>query len=313
MKSLLTLVKKYPFVWAVYFAFVVVYILQATLVSVDPSTLTKYRISEINLRLLSLAIEIPYIIIWIIALVGYMRLRSYAEAIKNEKDGQAFYQMSHGLLLIVIWLPANAIINNAFTQIYRFHPQYTAALIRTSNYLELIILSIGFYLLYSGSQKLLSFISRAQITVNFAIVIAYIAFSAIYTYLVLHDPARALPTKGLKTATYYEHDWLIIFTIIIPRLVYWFLGIQAAYNIYLYQKKVKGKIYKNGLNTLAIGILGIIGTTIFLRILQSITVTLIKFSLSWLLVLIYFLLIIMCIAYVYLAKGSKKLLRLEEL
>lgn len=313
MNSLFSLIKKYPLIWGAYILLALFYLLQSVFASVDRASTAQYHISVLNVRLLGLAIGIPYVIIWMIALTGCLRLKSYADAIKNEKDGQAFLRIAYGLFLLVIWLPIQAILGIIANVIYRFHPQYSALITRAENYVELIILFLGFYLVYVGSQKLLSFISRLQLTANLSIVLLYIAFSVIYTFLVFHDPARTVPTGSVKHATYYLHDWLIAVTIVIPRLVYWFLGIQAAYNIYLFEKKVKGRIYKDGLHTLAIGILGIIFSTVLLRCLQSVTTTLVKFSLEWLLILIYILLIVMCVAYVYLAKGSRKLQKLEEI
>jgi hypothetical protein len=177
----------------------------------------------------------------------------------------------------------------------------------------MLILLPAFWLVKSGSQKLLAIIKKPVNTMPSLVMIGYIAVSALYVLLVLHDPARLAPTNNASVASYYQPDWLIITTLVIPRLIAWFWGLQAVINILLYRAHVKGRLYKEALNSLAIGLAGILIMTILLRSLQSLTTSLNQWSLAVILAVIYLLLIVISIGYAFIAVGAKNLQKLEEL
>jgi hypothetical protein len=211
-----------------------------------------------------------------------------------------------------LWLPISSIVSNYFSEIYRYHPSATANLVRVNTYFQLIFLFIGFLLVYLGSIKLLPLISKNRFQASMGVILSYIAFTTLYTFLTLHDPARSATTSTVSVATYYEPDWLIITSAVIPRLMSWFIGLQAAYNIYLYHKKVKGTLYRSAVKNLAFGLAGAILTTILLRCLQSLTSVLNGLNLGVLLSLIYILLIIIAAGYILIENGANKLQKIEE-
>ncbi len=296
-----------------YIAFIAVYLFQNILMTPDKTALRKYHLDITQAKLLTLTVAIPYIIIWVVALLGYLRLKTYAKFIQKDKDGDAFKKVSQGLLLLSLWLPLSTIVANFFSRLYTSHHSETAGLIRLANYLNLIILVLGFWLVNIGTKQLLPLIKKPAFSPSQVVVLAYVAFSALYVSLALHDPAREFSTRSVTVAAYYEPDWLLVVTLIIPRLVYWFLGIQAAQNIYLYHKKVKGKLYRTALNKLAIGLAGVVAITILLSCLQSLNSPLGQLNLALLLVLVYILLALISISYIFIAKGAKSLQQLEEL
>lgn len=296
-----------------YVSFIIVYLLQILLLPADKTTLTKYQIDATQAKALALTIAIPYIIIWLIALLGYLRLKTYVELIQKDKDGAAFKTISRGVLWLGLWLPLSTIITNFFSQFYSSHHSSTASLVRLDNYLNLLILFGGFWLVNKGTNRLLPLIKKPTFSTPQALVLAYITFSALYVLLALHDPARQFPTRSVATASYYEPDWLLVITMLIPRLIYWFLGVQAVQNIYIYRKKVKGRLYKQALNNLALGLGGVLAVTILLRFLQSLSSALGQLNLGLLLIVIYMLLILISVGYVLMAKGAKSLQKLEEL
>ena len=87
---------------------------------------------------------------------------------------------------------------------------------------------------------------------------------------------------------------------------------QAAYNLYLYRKGVKGPIYKKALNDLASGLSWIIITVIVLRCFESISSELTQLSLGLILLVIYVLLVFISGGYVLISRGAKKLQMIEE-
>ena len=297
-----------------YATLIIIYLLQVLVAPVSKLTLTKYHISATQARAVTLTIAVPYIIIWCVALVGYLRLKTYVDLIGKYKDGAAFRAISRGILWLGLWLPLSTIINGFFAEYYTGHHEATANLIRFNNYLNVTILFVGFWLVYKGSDRLLTLVKQKPAVSNSQILmLAYIAFSALYVFLTLQDSARHMPTRSVAVATYYEPDWLIVLTVVIPRLLYWFLGVQAVQNILLYQRKVKGKLYKHALNNLAFGLGGMVAATILLRCLQSLSSPLEQLSLGLLLALLYVVLIFISVGYILIAKGAKRLQQLEEL
>lgn len=292
---------------------ILIYLVQILFAPIDKITLHRYHITTSQTRALGLTVALPYIIIWLVALIGYLRLKTYSDVIAGSKDGKAFETISKGVLLFALWLPLSSIIGGLVAEYYGVHHETAANLVRINNYFNTIFLLPAFWLVKRGSQQLLTIVKKPTDTVPSRLMLIYIAVSALYVLLVLHDPARFAPTHDVNVANYYEPDWLIIISLVIPRLIAWFWGFQAFNNILLYRKNVKGKLYKAALNSLATGLMGILIMTILLRSLQSVTTQLSHWSLAVVLAVIYLLLIIICIGYVFIAVGAKNLQKLEEL
>lgn len=307
------LLARYKKVTALLVAFSAIYLVQAVWTQPDKATLIKYHITAGQEVALVLTIAIPYIVIWVIAVVGYLRVRSYAESIGDSKDGLAFAGIARGLAWLAFWLPVSAVLASFTTDFYTAHPASTVAMIRLTDYLNLLILLPAFLITYTGTRKLLPLIKKSTISLPLRLMVAYICFAVLYTFLVFHDPARQLPTKSTTVAAYYLPDWLIVTTFVIPRLIMWFMGVQAVYTMYLYRHKVKGTLYKSALNNLARGVGGMVVGSIVLRCAQSLSSPLSGLGLAWLLLIIYALLVILSIGYVLIAKGAGSLQQLEEL
>jgi hypothetical protein len=254
-----------------YLGFITIYLLQTLLSTADKAALAKYHINAAQLKLVGLTVALPYIAIWIISLIGYLRLKSYVAHIEHDKDGAAFKTISHGVLGLSLWLPVSTLINTASVELYTKYPSMTADLVRANNYINVAILFFSFWLISKGTANLLPIVNKSTFVTTQKAVIAYISFSALYMLVALHDPARRHPVGAMTVSTYYQPDWLIVITLLIPRLVFWFLGVQAVQNILLYRKKVRGTLYKDALNELAAGLAAVVGIIIALRCLQSVS------------------------------------------
>jgi hypothetical protein len=292
----------------------VLYLAQIIFFKPDQATLRRYHLTVTSDILLSLAIAIPYVIIWIIALVGYQRLYKYARTIEGSKDGNAFKLLTAGVLLFSIWLPITTVLGTLVTHSDAFHISKALAT-HINNYANILMLLAAFITTFVGSRRLVRMVRSWRLPSNASLyaTLAFIAFSSCYTWLVLHDPVRRTPTGDIRAASYYETDWLILTTIIIPRLIAWFFGIQTVMNLYLYSSKVNGNLYRAALTSLANGIGTIVLVAIVLRFFQSITPTLTHLSLGLLILVIYALLILMAVGYVFVAKGAKSMQMLEEI
>jgi len=304
---------RYKTLSSIFIGLSLAYLLLAALLPVDKVTLQKYHLSPTAGTALTLTIAIPYLIIWLIAMVGYARFQWYTDTIADSKDGKAFKIIAKGVLLMALWLPLSTVISTLASYYFRVHPGATVVMTNLINYSNLIILFIAFWWTNQGSQRLLSIVRKFDPRSSQWLIMAFLGFAALYTYLVLQDPARRHPTAMVTTATYYLPDWVIITTVVIPRLIMWFLGLQAVYNLRLYRKKVRGKIYKEGLRQVTWGIGCIIGISVILRCLQSLSPELNSWSLGLLLLIVYLLLLSVSLGYLLLARGARKLQLIEEI
>ncbi len=304
---------KNKFLSVLFAVFSTVYLLQSLLTEPDKASLAKYHISSGQAVGLLLTIAIPYVVIWLVALGGYLRLQDYVQSIIKGKDGAAFAVIAKGILLLTLWLPLSAILANFLSRYYHVHPAATANAVRLDNYANLAILLPAFWLINHGAHKLLKVAKQPSYQFPQKIVIAFISLSALYVLIALSDPAREAPTQAVAAATYYLPDWAIVTTIIIPRLIMWFLGIQAIYLMYLYRQKIKGALYRDALKSLSQGLAWVIGTTIVLRLFQSVSTQLVNFNLGAILLILYGLLTIIAIGYSLIAKGAKSLQHIEEI
>jgi hypothetical protein len=310
--NVLTLAYRY---YPVILAFVVltaVYLVLTFTTPVDQATLHKYHISSGGLTAVLLTVALPYIVIWFVALLGYLSLRDYTYSIRRSKDGAAFHEIARGVLWLTLWLPLSAVVSALTGYYYHRHPGATAHMVQLSAYANLLLLLPAFWFTYSGSRRLIKLVRQPE-RIVFGAVCAYAAFAALYTFLTLHDSSRHLPAHGVPIATYYMPDWLIVTTVIIPRLLEWLLGFQAAYNIYVYRNKVKGEIYKQSLTNLARGLASTVTIVIILRCVQSLSTQLNHKSLGFLLLVIYILLILIAISYTLIMRGARALKRIESL
>lgn len=296
----------------IFFGLAIIYVLGTVLPSPDTSTLKKYDITATQLRVLIITIVLPYVIIWTLSLIAYLRFRAYSRSIRNDKDGEAWHEVTKGILWIALSLPIFSTVNTLSSLLYRQTPSWTSNLVRFDVYLAMIVMAIGIWYVYKGSGKLLSLVHKYRFQTSLTLVLGFIAFAVVYTFMTLNDPARSVPTGAIERATYYEPDWAILLTITIPRLLMWFLGLQALYNITVYFAKTRGKIYKSALVNLAQGLGIILGATIFLRVLQTLNSVLAVSGLGLMLVIIYLLLVALGIGYFLMDRGARKLEILEK-
>lgn len=104
-----------------------------------------------------------------------------------------------------------------------------------------------------------------------------------------------------------------MFTIIVPYLYAWFMGLMSCYEIIMYSQRIKGLLYKRALNRLAGGIGAVIGSSIFIQFINVVYAYKTNSSLGPLLILIYLLLVVEAIGYILIANGAKNLKRIEEI
>jgi hypothetical protein len=169
---------------------------------------------------------------------------------------------------------------------------------------------IAFYLLYRGSQQLklaAEFITWTRSSLW--ILIAYAVFAFFFVLEFATSPATGVGTQASSTAI-VPHG-LLLFTLIMPYILAWFLGILAIVNLAKYSRQVKGSLYRQALENLVKGI----GAVIFFTIIYQVFVFAVRYltniSLGAALLLVYCILVLYGLGFVFVRKGAKKLMLLE--
>ncbi|HSX24250.1 MAG TPA: hypothetical protein VLE74_04070 [Candidatus Saccharimonadales bacterium] len=304
-------INRHYLLWA---ALGVTYAALAILIPPDANALLKYNLSETQARLITLTWILPYIGVWFAAFYGYIRCKAYAALIAKSADGQALSLVGDGLMWLAISLPVTAILSSILTYMARRMPSWQAPTTVVSNYVTLLFLIAGFLIIYKGTSSLTKIVKKKpQSGWERLATVAFIVFSISYIYLTLSNPARQFATADSGgRAAYYLPDFLLVTTIIMPYLLVWYWGFRSAYQLHLYQKNVRGVVYKSSLKLFAEGIAAVILSLMSIRVLVSVTTLLSTLTLKLILVLLYALLLMISVGYILIALGAKKLQKIEE-
>lgn len=279
----------------------------------DVATLRHYDITADKARFLKLAILLPYIAIWFAAFFGYSELRKYSDLIKDSRDGRPLSTMADGLMIFALIMPVTAITTATTNYFGASTPRILLVGTILSNYLDLVMACFAMSRVYKGAKGLCGMVPRPT-SYGYEPVFRslFLLLVSFYSYLMLSNPARQFPTAEVKKAAYYLPDFLLVTTIILPYVVIWYFGFQAANYIYTYSKNVPGKLYRKSLLYLAYGVLFIILGRISLRFFSSLSTLFATHSLNLILSVIYAMLVIIAAGYTILAVGARKLKRIEE-
>jgi len=306
-----TLFDKHTKILVVFSIFILLYLGTIILVPTPRATLHRYHLTADSALVVNLSVSLPAIAIWLVALIGYVRLRDYSDTIELSPDGKAFRLISSGIFYLTLWLPLSGLISNAEHIALISHRSQLKLIVYIDNYVNIIILIAAITLVYKGSRQLLKVARQKEQTI-WEGVLVYAVFAGLYTYLVFQDPGRQVSMSPMIAASYYTPDWLTMLTIIIPRLIMWYMGFQAAFNVFMYRRHVSGKIYRKSLTSLALGIAGVTATIAVLRSLQTLTAHVLNWDLPVLLAVIYGLLILIAIGYALISRGAGNLKRIEN-
>jgi hypothetical protein len=293
----------------IFYLYVVLVIVYAGLTLLLPApiqTLHRYHLSILELRLLDITIIVPLALIWLAGFYGYAKLKTYSMGIRRARDGRHVDKIASGVLLLVLWLPLSSIVANLLHFIAYKHPSTTAATVVIDNYFNLLVPLAGFIVIGIGVEGLAR-LARLHLIHRSLNILAgiLVVVGVFYSYLVVSTDNRLLSLYHLPLA-------VVLLTLVVPYIYMWYMGLLAAYKLYLYRQKVAGVVYRKSWGLLAFGISAIIGIQIVLQCIVTLTTQLNRLSLGWLLIFIYILLILIAIGYVLIAQGAKNLQKIEE-
>ncbi len=289
-----------------YFVSVVVYAIGILFLPPKPGTLQKYHLTLAHLRLIDLTLVILYAAIWFCAAYGFYTLYNYCKLIAKNKDGKHIAKITIGIGFLALWLPATAIFNLYTNYWVQKHPASKAGIAITQNYLSLLIPLIGFIFISMGSRGL-TVLAKKRPSLRGVNVLAVliITIGVMYTHLIS-------TTHNRSTDIYHLSIYFILYTLVAPYVYMWFIGLLSFYEIYIYRQKIAGIIYRSSWRLLSYGLGSLILVTILIQYLTTISGRLNRLSLSWVLVVVYILLLMLAGCYVFIALGAKKLKKIEE-
>lgn len=271
----------------------------------------RYHLSGGQLVLLQLTITLPILIIWLTAAFGAARFRQYTRLVGDGSDAKPLAIISKGLMILVSYLFITSILGALPT--YFLHSHWLHFVIALKNVVAMLLSLTAFLFIYRGSVGLLKLTGQPVWpegrSINF--LIPYCLFAGVFTWLFYLDPTLRANSINQAFPTYALNPSLLLFVIVIPYLIMWFLGWLAVFNLSSYARHVQGSIYRTSLVNLVIGISGVLVFTIFLQLLVTTSASLAKLTLAPLLIIIYLLIILDAFGYAFIARGASKLTKIE--
>jgi hypothetical protein len=289
-----------------YLILIILYAAGTLLLPPKKGTLQRYHITELHLRVLDLTIIILYGFIWFCATYGFYIFRQYYQLIKKTKDGEALSKVTAGIGFLAFWFPITSVYNTYTGYLVERHASLAGSIAISQDYLSLLIPLLGFILIGIGARRLIDIVKqRPSMGGINALGIILILIGVLYVYLVTN-------THNRLNSTYHLSTMYILITLVVPYLYMWLIGLLSFYEIYLYRAKVPGILYRQSWRFLALGLGALIVISITIQYLTTISERLTKLSLNWVLMVIYLLLILLAIAYIFIALGVRNLKKIEE-
>jgi hypothetical protein len=286
------------------------WIIYAVLTLIAPqAAAASYRLSSLQLILLRLTVIVPIHLIWLIAAHGAVTLKRYAQMIQGAKEAAGINHIADGLLWTLGYLIASSLLS-AIVPFYINLPGYDALVILRDHLAPAMSL-VAFWLLFQGSQELKAvakFDTWAGPTMWAVAGFAVIAFLLVLEFATA--PVVAQAQADLTSVSLVNHS-ILIYTLILPYIVAWFLGVLACVNITKYSNRVGGVIYRRALRDVVIGLCLVITLAVTIQILSFASKFLLSLAVMPLLVVVYLLLFIYGLGFVFIRAGAKRLASIE--
>jgi hypothetical protein len=261
--------------------------------------------------MLLFVVILPLIGIWFGAFYSYARLRQYSDAISQTPEGIDFSKLAQGFCVLAIGSAAAAILALVVNGIGNKSPSFYSASVIINNYAGIVVPLIAFSLISAGARSL-NLRNDISIRGNGSklLVFCFMILGVVYCYITFSH--FNLSSAASTNNPYYLPVWLMIATIIVPSLYTWFIGILAAYEMYLYSKHIQGLFYQHAMRLLSYGVIAVITSSIVVQYFHTATPRAGHLSLSSTLMIVYIALIFMAFGYVLLSLGARQLRKIEE-
>lgn len=266
-----------------------------------------FHLSNLQTIFMQLTIVIPVIVIWLVALRGAITFKVYANLIKGSPEAAGINRIADGLFWTVIYLICIA-LTGAAVPYFSQSPQLPLVLL-IRNHAPVLAALVAFILIYAGSHQLRQitpFTTWTRTTIW--LMVAFSLFSLFIALVFIQTPTP-VDSRGIPNSTLPRE--VLLFSVLLPYLSAWLMGLLASVNIAKYAKRVNGIIYRAALQDLVRGIVAVVAFGILLQLLTLASRFLVGLSLAPLLLIIYTLLAFYGLGFWFVRSGAKKLTRME--
>jgi len=288
-----------------------VYVFLIFLLPANHAVMHAHHLSAVDYRTLLLALNLPTMVAWLAAFVGYAKLRQYVQLVRKTPEGLYFDKLATGLVWLAWSLPIPAIIALLLDSLANTWGSFYPAAVIIGNYTRLIFPLVAFSIIGVASRDL---VSLAKIKLDFVssriIAVLFLGAGVLYCLLTFQhfNPASLTSTRN----PYYLPIWLMVLTIIIPYLYTWFVGLLAAYEITLFSRQTHGVLYRQALRMLVLGLVVIIASSIALQYVRGVQPRVDHTTFDYHMVLSSIFHLIGGGGFVLLAIGAERLKKIEE-
>lgn len=268
-----------------------------------------YHITSESAAILRLTIIVPIAIAWLLGVRGATAFKSYARMIDGSPEAGAINLVANGLLLTVLYFVVGGLIGSLLP-FYQHAAGYRALVILHDHFGSLFSLVV-FYILYRGSDQLHR-VTRFQTWTRSSawILLAYAVFA--FAFVLLFTSYQAPSTSnGSQNSLAFVSSNILLVSLILPYLAGWFMGIISCINIMKFSAQVKGKLYRQALRNLVLGLWVVIVLSMLIQILTFASRYLAGMSLAGVLLVLYTLLLLYGLGFLFVREGAKKLAQLE--
>lgn len=275
------------------------------------SVMADYNLNSDQYHILLLFYVLPFIGIWFAAFLAYTKLRQYSNSIKGSTEAEGYSSLAKGCGWLAYSLPITAIIGLLLHTIANSDQSFKPTAIILSNYLNLLMPLIGFTILGISARRLTK-LTKTKMSNNIAtkITVLFILLGLIYAYFSFKG--IALDSIMSTQNAYFLPIWIIIFSLTIPYLYTWYIGLLAALEIVGYSQNTRGLLYRQAMKYLGYGIATVIGSSIAVQFLNSVTANDAPSSLNYAFATAYLIELFIAVGYILIAIGASKLKRIEE-
>jgi PAS domain S-box-containing protein len=273
-----------------------------------PSSRNIFQLSLPALRLLQLSIAVPYLGIWLIALNGTARFRRFAISRAEPENRKGLLRLNSGLLALLAAMIVGTLAS-ALANMSRELGYETDLATILMNYVYTCTYTFAFVEIFRGCQALPLAQGRSDperrsrwVTVN--VLWAAMSFVSLVTFYT--NPSRQFSPSPEIPATYYLPDNAVLFTIILPTLVGWYLGLIAIFRLARIANSMNALLERSYLRRVNQGVAVLLLTAFILNCLQFIgAARLYELGLGPILAVVYGFLSLQCLGFVFIGNISQ--------
>ncbi|MDB5166194.1 MAG: hypothetical protein JWM37_266 [Candidatus Saccharibacteria bacterium] len=277
------------------------------------SALLSTHLGADNDRLVSLLLRLPLELIWLVVLLSYLRLDGYVNHLGDNKDGRHFAYIKNGLLALSIGMPALYVLNNLWVLLLQHDVISVSFAGIATTYSQLIVTAIAILLIARGTNGINRLAKGYPLNkLTGVLLFVGIAVGASFCFLVANNVSDPSAAPSINNVWHYLPAWAVIYTLVVPYLFLWTLGVRSIYEFIRYQHFVKGNVYRRALRNLTAGFATVIFLNIALQFITTLSRQSLNLSRLTLFCIAYIIYAIMCLGYILIATGAGHLQKIEE-